>query len=170
MTRKANPTKEEILQCYDYIRRYYLFFGLDEDDCQMIAIKFFKYYDTNGGRSVDSFTNLLLKQRKADKYFRQGKMRTATTIDIDQFETNDTLSMLGEELEFEFIINEEEEVKAALVQSLLELLTVKQKYIMEELLNGKTLTLIAKELKITRGAASGHKEAAINRIKRKLNK
>lgn len=167
---KTNVTNEDILQSYDFMRRYMLFHGLDEDDVQEVAMKFFRYYKRDAGMTPASFTNVLMKQRKQTKYFKQGLKRTGTTVDIDQFESVDSLSMLGEELEFEFITNEEESIKTAMVYSLLDVLTNKQKFVMEELyINGKTLTLVAKELKVSKAAISALKKAALIKIKKKYN-
>jgi RNA polymerase sigma factor (sigma-70 family) len=168
---KGEMLEQEINKAYDYIDRYAKFFQLDEDDRQEIVIKFHKYYSIDGGTSVDTYTNMLIKQHRADKFYKQGQKRSGSTTSISAYESTDWIKNLSTP---ECTTLEEKEAEEALkcqIKYYLDILSEKQRYVVEEYyLNEKSLREIAKDIGSTHQAVFAIKKYALGKIKKYINK
>ncbi|CAA6810255.1 MAG: Unknown protein [uncultured Sulfurovum sp.] len=121
-----------INEAYAYLEKWAPFFTLDEDDKQDIIFKFYKYYKP-GKTPVNGFVNMLCKQLKQEKYFKQGKKRKHNgTNSIDANETTDWINYLIDDGVFK--IDEEELLneRKVLIQYYMSVLTDKEKLMIDK--------------------------------------
>lgn len=168
---KQYPTPTEINEAYAFAYRYMKFHGLDEDDVQDVIFKFARYYDNTNTASPNSFTNMLMKQRKADKYFRIAEKRMVTTIHIDGFEADDTLALMADNTSYQPMEREEEDMLLKeRISSLMDDLTTDQRIAFEYLyIEGLSLEDTSIEMGRSYKAVCQLKISGIKRLKNRYN-
>ena len=127
---KPVPTEKEIIEGYAFLRRWKRAKGFDDDDIQEIIIRFTTQYTPNYNNEIQLYT--LIKQQTYKKYFNVTQKHSSTTMSYDAIDYSDALRTLSVDPSYELEEKESEMALKQQLQGLLNQLTKKQRYAIEE--------------------------------------